>query len=109
MPFSIPGLLILRTLEVEWHDLGVCTGQALLNRLWARIVQYDVLGEQKGANLTEAGRAFQLGRYWCLHKSQMILSRQPIFFPRLFFQTSVWFALLCVKCPLFPSQAQVFP
>lgn len=82
---------------MEWNDFGVCTGQAVLNRFWVRIVQHNVLGEQKEANLTEAERIFQLGRHQLL-----VPSRRPddgsavkaaIILPRLFFQTSVWFAL----------------
>lgn len=55
---------------MEWNDFGVCIGQAVLNRFWVRIVQHNVLGEQKEANLTEAERIFQLGRHQLLVPSQ---------------------------------------
>lgn len=87
-----------------WDDFGVFPGRAALKRLWVRAVCYDVLGEQKEVNLTEAGRIFQLGRHRLLVSSQTpdnkLLSRQPIIFSQVVF-SKLLFSLLCVKCPLF--------
>lgn len=81
-----------------WSDFGVCPGQAALKRLWVRAVHYDVLGEWKEVNLTEAGRVFQWegAGFWCRHKHQTMdycrgsLSFSPWLF---FFQTSIRLAL----------------
>lgn len=95
-----------------WDDFGVFPGRAALKRLWVRAVCYDVLGEQKEVNLTEAGRIFQLGRHRLLVSSQTadnkLLSRQPIIFSQVvFFQTSIQLAL-CEMSSL-SSQTQAFP
>lgn len=81
-----------------WDGFGVCPGQAALKRLWVRSAHYDVLGEWKEVNLTEAGSIFQLGRRWLLVSSQTpddgLLSRQPVFFSLVVFsQTSIRLAL----------------
>lgn len=92
-----------------WDDFGVFPGRSGLKRLWVRAVCYDVLGEQKEVNLTEAGRIFQLGRHRHKHQTinycQSSLSFSPrLFFPNFYSACFVWNVLSFFSDPSFPMK-----
>lgn len=118
MPFALSRLLIIREAFYmaiwEWNVFGFYTGQAVLNRLWVKIVKYDnhLLWRTEGSQFNLSWTDFfQLGRRWLL-VSQERPEEGSVFkalynFFRLVYQISAWF--LSCKMYSIPAKAQVFP